>query len=143
MVGAVVKVRDCRQLRVFLVLGGVEVILGGVQVVLVLIGLLLVFIAVLTLLIVVIFLLIVFVIIVVVGADLLDLVVFVVVLLVALVDYGGARVDSDGIGYGLVKLRGHRDICGWISLGGEASGIFSSVYEAVGVAGFLTRRSTP
>ena len=54
--------------------------------------------------------------------------------------FGGARVDSDGVGYGLMQFAGHRDYNGWISSHLNMSGIFSSVYQSVGVGAFLTIR---
>ncbi|WP_145076023.1 tetratricopeptide repeat protein [Aureliella helgolandensis] len=53
---------------------------------------------------------------------------------------GGARVDSESVGFGLFELRGHRDIRDWLSADVSTAGIFSSVYESVGVQGFLTIR---
>lgn len=54
--------------------------------------------------------------------------------------YGGARVDSDSVGYGLVQIAGHRDYNGWLSAQINASAILSQVYKSVGIGGVLTVR---
>ncbi|WP_404308516.1 tetratricopeptide repeat protein [Neorhodopirellula lusitana] len=54
--------------------------------------------------------------------------------------YGGARIDSDSVGYGLVELKAHRDYRGWLSTDVKTSGIFSKVYTSVGVGAFCTIR---
>ena len=54
--------------------------------------------------------------------------------------FGGVRVDSDGVGYGLMQFVGHRDYNGWMSGHVNTTGIFSSVYQSVGVGAFLTIR---
>ena len=54
--------------------------------------------------------------------------------------YGGARLDSDSVGYGLATFQGHRDYCGWLSTDIKVSTIFSEVFTSVGVGGFLTIR---
>ena len=54
--------------------------------------------------------------------------------------YGGARVDSDSEGYGLARLRAHRDVCGWMSAHLDTGGIFSSVYQSFDVSALITIR---
>lgn len=54
--------------------------------------------------------------------------------------YGGARLDSDGVGYGLGRLRSHRDHRNWLTTGVDASVVRSSVYDATSLRAFLIVR---
>ncbi|GAB5405471.1 MAG: hypothetical protein Aurels2KO_37020 [Aureliella sp.] len=54
--------------------------------------------------------------------------------------YAGARVDSDAETYGLLEFRTHIDHAMWLSTDFQFTGVFSQVYENVGVSGMLTIR---
>lgn len=54
--------------------------------------------------------------------------------------YGGARLDSDGVGYGLGRLRCQRDHRNWLTTGVDASVVRSPVYDATSLRAFLILR---
>ena len=54
--------------------------------------------------------------------------------------YAGARVDSDGVGYGVGSLRCRRDHCNWLTTGIDASFVRSEVYDRTGVRAYLIVR---
>ncbi|KLU02993.1 TPR repeat protein [Rhodopirellula islandica] len=54
--------------------------------------------------------------------------------------YGGVRIDSDSVGYGLFEAAAHRDHQGWLSAEVKTSVILSEVYNSVGVGGLFTIR---